>query len=56
MYVSNVTIATRIRKYTKVIKEYIDTLIPELSDTWSIDERVLNVKDIEKMTNGFHGM
>ncbi len=53
---SNVTIATRIRKYTKEIKEYTYTRIPELSDTWSIDERVLNVKDAEKMTNGFHGM
>ena len=48
------TVINWVRKYIKIIKEYTDMLLPELSDVWSIDEMVLNVKNTEKMARGFH--
>ena len=43
-----------IRKYTAIIKDYVDTLNPELSDVWSLDEIYLNVKNTKKIGKGFH--
>lgn len=52
--VSNVTVNGWVRKYVGLIKEYTDTLVPKLSDVWSIDEMHMNVKNTEKMAKGFH--
>ena len=42
------------KKYIRLIKEYTDTLLPDTSDVWSIDEAVVNVKKTEKLSKGFH--
>ena len=52
--ITHSTIIRWVKKYIRIIKRYLDKLIPELSDVWSIDEMVLNVKDTEKMAKGFH--
>ena len=52
--ISHVSVLNWMRKYTQLIKEYVESLYPELSDVWSVDEMVLNVKDTEKMGNGFY--
>ena len=52
--ISHVSINRWIKKYTEIIKEYVDSLNPELSDVWSLDEMVLNVKNTKKTGKGFH--
>ena len=53
--VSHVTITHWLKKYMTVIKEYADSLIPELGEVWSLDEMMLNVKDTKKMEGkGFY--
>jgi transposase-like protein len=42
------------RKYIKLIKEYIDHIIPEFSEVWSVDEMMVNVKDTEPTGVGFY--
>ncbi len=54
MKISHVSINRWIKKYTKIIKEYVDSLNPELSDVWSLDEMYLNVKNTKKTGKGFH--
>ena len=54
MKISHVSINRWIKKYTEIIKEYVDSLNPELSDVWSLDEMVLNVKNTKKTGKGFH--
>jgi len=49
-----VSINRWIKKYTEIIKEYVDSLNPELSDVWSLDEMYLNVKNTKKTGKGFH--
>ena len=36
------------------MKEFVDTLKPELGDVWCIDEMMLNVKDTQKTGVGFY--
>ena len=43
-----------IKKYTMLIKEYVDTLIPKTSEVWSLDEMYLNMKNTKKTGKGFH--
>ena len=52
--ISHVSINRWIQKYTKLISEYVDALNPELSEVWSLDEMVLNVKNTKKTGKGFH--
>src|SRR2546428_6134046 len=43
--ISHISILNWFRKYTQIMKEYVDNLIPESSKVWSVDEMMLNVKD-----------
>ena len=43
--VSHVAIYEWVNKYMETIKEYVDSLVPELGEVWSLDEMMLNVKD-----------
>ncbi len=51
--ISHVSVNRWIAKNTEIIKEYIDSLNPETSDVWSLDEMYLNVKNT-KTGKGFH--
>ncbi len=52
---SHVTVLDWMKKYMVLIKDYVDNLVPELGDVWSLDEMMLNVKDTEKMKGkGFY--
>ncbi|MGI0072415.1 MAG: DDE-type integrase/transposase/recombinase [Nitrosotalea sp.] len=42
---SHVSILNWFRKYTQIMKGYVDNLIPKKSQVWSVDEMMLNVKD-----------
>lgn len=46
--VSQVTIYKWIIKYSKLVKEYVDTLKVELGDVWHTDETVIKVKGKQK--------
>lgn len=48
--VSHVAITRWVSKYMEVIREYVDSLKPELGEVWSLDEMLLNVKDTEPMS------
>jgi len=52
--ISHVSVRNWIKKYTCLIKEYVESLSPHLGDVWSLDEMVLNVKDTEKTGVGFY--
>ena len=52
--ISHVSIKRWIKKYTYVIKDYVETFYPNVSDVWSLDEMVLNVKNTKKTGKGFH--
>ena len=53
--ISHVSVLNWIGKYTKIIKEYVESFYPELGDVWSLDEMVLNIKDTEKIKKtGFY--
>jgi transposase-like protein len=41
--ISHVSIMKWFRKYTRLMKEYVDNLIPEFSEVWSVDEMMVNV-------------
>jgi transposase-like protein/predicted nucleic acid-binding Zn finger protein len=47
--VSHVSVTKWVKKYMAIIKEYVDSFVPELSDVWSLDEAMINVKDTEEM-------
>lgn len=51
---SHVSILNWCNKYTQIIKEYVDSLIPEASLVWSTDEMMINVKDTKKTGKGFY--
>jgi len=36
------------------MKEYVDHLIPEFSEVWSVDEMMVNVKDTKQSGVGFY--
>jgi hypothetical protein len=42
------------RKYVRVMKEYVDHLIPEYSEVWSFYEMMVNVKYTEPTGVGFY--
>ena len=52
--ISHVSIMNWVRKYTQLIKAYVDKLIPEYQEVWSIDEMMLNVKSTEHMGKGYY--
>ncbi|MEO9277031.1 MAG: DDE-type integrase/transposase/recombinase [Nitrososphaera sp.] len=53
--VSHGAIADWVKKYMALIKEYTDSKMPELSDVWSLDEAMINVKDTKEMKGkGFY--
>lgn len=52
--ISHVSIMNWVRKYTQLIKDYVDELIPEYQEVWSVDEMMLNVKDTELTGKGFY--
>ena len=52
MKISHVSINRWIKKYTEIIKDYVDSLNPKLSDVWSLNEMYLNVKNTKKTGNG----
>ncbi|SMH70462.1 DDE-type integrase/transposase/recombinase [Candidatus Nitrosotalea okcheonensis] len=54
MSISHVAINRWMRKYMDIIKEYVETLNPLVSDVWSLDEMMLNVKDTQKTGKGFY--
>ncbi len=43
-----------VRKYTQLMKEYVDKLIPEYQEVWSVDEMMLNVKGTEPMGKDYY--
>ena len=51
--ISHVSINNWIKKYTYIIKEYVDSLNLELSNVWSLDEMSLNVKRTKRTGKGF---
>ena len=52
--ISHVAVNHWIKKYTILIKEYTDSIKPDVSDVWSLDEMFLNVKNTKKTGKGFH--
>ncbi len=51
---SHVTIMYWVRKYTEMMRAYVDTLKGELGEVWHTDEIMLNVKDTEPTGKGFY--
>src|SRR5437879_8881569 len=52
--ISHVSVRLWFKKYTLIMKEYLDNLIPETSKTWSVDEMAINVKDTKSMGAGLY--
>ncbi len=52
--ISHVSIMNWVRKYTQLMKEYVDKLVPEYQEVWSVDEMMLNVKGAERMGKGYY--
>ncbi|MGI0073948.1 MAG: DDE-type integrase/transposase/recombinase [Nitrosotalea sp.] len=52
--VSHVSIHDWMKKYIATIKDYVDSLSPELGEVWSLDEMMVNVKDTKKTGKGFY--
>lgn len=52
--ISHVAIMKWVRKYTQVMKAYVDKLIPEYQEVWSVDEMMLNIKGTEQMGKGYY--
>lgn len=52
--ISHVSIMNWVRKYTQLMKAYVDKLIPENQEVWSIDEMMLNVKGTEARGKGYN--
>ena len=52
--ISHVAVNNWIKKYTILIKEYVDSIKPDVSDVWSLDEMYLNVKNTKRTGKGFH--
>ena len=52
--ISHTSIMNWIEKYTYIIKKYVESFYPQVSDVWSLDEMVLNVKNTKRTGKGFH--
>lgn len=52
--ISHTSIQNWIARYTYIIKKYVESFYPQVSDVWSLDEMVLNVKNTKKTGKGFH--
>lgn len=52
--ISHVSIRFWVKKYTRIMKEYLDNLIPETSKIFSVDEMAINVKDTKPMGAGLY--
>lgn len=52
--ISHVSVRFWFKKYTRIMKECLDNLIPETSKIWSVDEMALNVKNTKPMGAGFY--
>ncbi len=53
--ISHTTVQNWFRKYMRIIKEYLDDLLPpHLSEVWSLDEMMINVKNTKKTGKGFY--
>lgn len=51
---SHVAIIKWVRKYSEMMRAFVDTLRPELGDTWHVDEIMLNVRNTEPTGKGFY--
>jgi transposase-like protein len=52
--ISHISIMNWVRKYTQLMKEYVDKLVPEYQEVWSVDEMMLNVKGTKPMGKGYY--
>jgi transposase-like protein len=52
--ISHVAIIKWVRKYTQLMKDYVDKLNPEYQEVWSVDEMMLNIKNAELMGKGYY--
>src|SRR5437868_3718067 len=52
--ISHTSIANWFTKYVQLRKEYVDRLIPEFQEVWSVDEMMINVKNTEPTGMGFY--
>lgn len=52
--VDHSTIVRYVQRYTEVIKQFVDSLTPQLSGVWHADETLINIKDTERMGKGLY--
>jgi transposase-like protein len=52
--ISHISIMNWFRKYVSLMKEYVDHIIPEFSEVWSVDEMMVNIKDTQPIGVGFY--
>ncbi|QUC64164.1 IS1/IS6 family transposase [Nitrosopumilus sp. K4] len=52
--ISHTAIYNWFKKYMGIIREHVDSIMPQTSDVWSLDEMMLNVKNTEKHGKGFY--
>jgi transposase-like protein/predicted nucleic acid-binding Zn finger protein len=52
--VSHVSVYEWFVKYTEVIRDYVNSVVPATGEIWSLDEMMVNVKDTQKMGKGFY--
>jgi putative transposase len=48
------TILRWVKRYTGIIKNFVDSQRPQLDDVWCLDEMMLNVKDTKETGVGFY--
>lgn len=48
------TVLRYVERYTQVIKQFVDSLTPQLSGVWHADETLVNIKGTERMGKGFY--
>ena len=53
--ITHTTVMNWFKKYTNLINEYVKGILPPFaSETWSVDEMILNVKNTKKTGKGFY--
>jgi len=52
--ITHVSVNNWVKKYTYLIKEYVESFYPQVSEVGSLDEMSLNVKNTKKTGKGFH--
>jgi len=52
--ISHFAIIKWVRKYTQLMKDYVDKSIPEYQEVWSVDEMMVNVKNAHPMRKGYY--